>query len=80
MKRLFRIAVTVFLVCLAAAAGLAIASLSDWGGRIETMLLVFGDRVWVTLDASRPRVLLLYVIPTVFACAAYSLRAWRRGD
>lgn len=80
MKRALRIFATVLLVCLASALALGITSLYDWGGRIETILLVFGDQVWVTLDASRPRFLFLLFVPAVFVCAALSLRAWRRGE
>ena len=54
--------------------------LYGWGGRIEALLLVFGDRVWVTLNAGRPRVLFLLLIPGVFLGAALSLYARRPGE
>lgn len=78
--RRFRVAATGLLVSLAAALILGIVLLHGWGGRMEAALLVFGDHVWVTLDASRPRVLFLLIIPGVFLGAAFSLRAWRRGE
>ena len=62
MKRVFRIVVAILLVCLASALAMGITSLYEWGGRIETVLLVFGERVWVTLDASRLRFLFLLLI------------------
>ena len=80
MKHALRIVVAILLVSLASALAAAIAGLYDWGGHIEIVLLVFGDRVWVTLDASRPRFLLLLLIPGVLFAAALSLRVWRRGE
>ena len=80
MKRRSRIVVTGLLVSLAVALGLGIVLLHDWGGRIEAMLLVFGDHVWVTVDTGRPRVLLLLLAPGVFLAAALSLQAWRSGE
>ena len=78
--RRFRVVATGLLVSLAAVLVLGVVLLHGWGGRMEAALLVFGDRVWVTLDAGRPRVLLLLLIPGVFIGAAFSLRAWRRGE
>jgi hypothetical protein len=68
------------LVLLAGAFSAGIVALHSWGGRIETLMMVFGDRVWVTLDAGRPRVLLLLAIPAVLLWAAMSLRARRPGQ
>ena len=80
MKRRFRVVAIGLLVSLAAALVLGIVLLYGWGGRIEALLLVFGDRVWVTLDAGRPRVLFLLLIPGVFLGAALSLYARRPGE
>jgi hypothetical protein len=80
MKRAFRIVATGLLISLATALVVGIVLLHDWGGRIETMLMVFGDRVWVTLDAGRPRILLLLVVPGVLLGAAISLYVRRSGD
>ena len=80
MKRRSRVVVTGLLVSLAVVLALGIASFHGWGGRIEVLLLVFGDRVWVTLDAGSPRVWLLLLIPGVLLAAALSLYARRPGD
>ncbi len=80
MKRRSRLVATGLLVSLAAALVLGVVLLYSWGGRMEVLLLVFGDRVWVTLDMGRPRVLFLMVIPGVFLGAALSLHARRSGE
>ena len=80
MKRRSRVVATGLLVSLAVALVLGIVSVHDWGGRMEAMLLVFGDRVWVTLDSGRPRVWFLLLIPGVLLVAALSLYARRPGE
>jgi hypothetical protein len=80
MKRAFRIVATGLLVTLAAALIVGIVLLQDWGGRIETTLMVYGDQVWVTLDAGRPRILLLLLVPGVLVGAVISLYVRRPGD
>ena len=80
MKRRSRIAATGLLVSLAVALVLGIVLLHGSGWRMEAILLLFGDRVWVTFHGGRPRILLLLVIPGVFLGAALSLQAWRRGE
>jgi hypothetical protein len=80
MKRRSRVVATGLLVTLAAALVLGLVLLHGWGGRMEAILLVFGDRVWITLDAGRPRVLLLLLIPGVVLGAALSLYARRPGE
>jgi hypothetical protein len=77
MMHLLRIVATGLLLSLAAALVFGIVSFHDWGGRMEATLLVFGDQVWVTIDAGRPRIWLLLLVPGVFLAAALSLRAWR---
>ena len=79
MKRRSRIVATGLLVSLAVVLVLGIVSMHGWGGRMEIILMVFGDRVWVTLDAGSPRTWLLLLIPGVLLAAALSLYA-RRGD
>ena len=79
MNRRSRIVTAVLLIVVASAFVSGIILLYSWGGRIETLLLVFGDRVWVTFDAGRPRVLLLMVVPGVLCWAAFSLSV-RRPD
>jgi hypothetical protein len=80
MKRRFRVVAAGLLASLAAALVLGIVSLHGWGGRMEVVLLVFGDRVWVTLDARRPRVWFLLLIPGVFLAGALSPYARRPGE
>ncbi len=80
MKRRSRVVATGLLISVAAALVLGIVLLHGWGGHVEAMLLVFGDRVWVTLDSGRPRVWLLLLIPSVLLAAALSLYARRPGD
>jgi hypothetical protein len=43
-------------------------------------MLVFSERVWVTLDSGRPRVFFLVVAPGAFLAAALSLYARRPGE
>ncbi len=80
MKRRSRVVAAGLLASLAAALVLGIVSLHGWGGRMEVALLVFGDRVWVTLDAGLPRVWVLLLIPGVFLAGALSLYARRPGE
>ncbi len=77
MKRRPRVVVTGLLVSLAVVLALGIASFHGWGGRAEVLLMVFGDRVWVTLDSGSPRVWFLLLIPGVLLAAALSLYARR---
>ena len=80
MKRRSRVVAAGLLASLAAALVLGIGSMHGWGGRMEVALLVFCDRVWVTLDAGRPRVWFLLLIPGVFLAGALSLYARRPGE
>lgn len=77
MTRRSRVVATGLLVALAAILVLAVVWLHNGGGRMEVLLLVFGDRVWVTLDAGRPRFLLLLLVPGVCLGAALALHARR---
>ena len=80
MKRRSCTTLAGLLVVLAIALVLGIVFLYSWGGRVEMLLLVFGDRVWVTLDAGRPRVLLLMTLPGVLFWAAFSLHLRRISE
>ena len=62
------------LLAVAAVSAGLIAALIGWGGRIELSLLVFGDPVFVMVDAGRPRVFLLAVLPVLLVGAALNLR------
>jgi hypothetical protein len=48
-----------------------------WGGRIEATLLVLGEPVFVTLDASRPRIWLLFSLPLALVAGALATRKAR---
>ena len=52
-----------------------VALLLAWGGRIEVTFLVFGDPVFVAIDAGRPRILLLFAPPIVLIGGAFYVRA-----
>lgn len=80
MKRISRIVTAGFLALLSLGLVLGIVSLYGWGGRMEALLMVLGDRVWVTIDAGSPRVLLLLLVPGVFLGAAISLYARRPSE
>lgn len=80
MKRGIRIPVASMLVLLATALVVGIFYLHGWGGQVEAQLMVFGDRVWVTLDTGRPRVFLLMTLPGVLIAAAFSLYRRRSGE
>ena len=54
-----------------------IGVLVHWGGRIESILLVFGKPVFVTLDAGRPRIWLLFSLPLALVAAAFATRKRR---
>ena len=73
MKRRSRVVAASLLVFLTIALVVGIVSLYSWGGGMEVMLWVFGDRVWVTLDARSPRVWFLLLIPGVLLATALSL-------
>ena len=79
MKRRSRVVTASLLASLAAALVLGIVFLHGWGGHVEVALMVFGDRVWVTLDAGRPRIWLLLFAPGVFLGTALWLHARRSG-
>ena len=54
-----------------------IGVLIHWGGRIEATLLVHGEPVFVTLDAGRPRIVLLLTLPIALVAAALTTRKRR---
>jgi hypothetical protein len=78
MRAAFRAVLVGVLILVAATLVAGIASLYSWGGRVETLVLLFGDRVWVTVDAGRPRFLLMLLVPAVFALTALSV--YRRSN
>jgi hypothetical protein len=52
--------------------------LVHWGGRIESTLLVRGEPVFIELDASRPRIWLLFSLPTALVAGAIAARKVRK--
>jgi len=66
-----------FLLALAAGFFGLIGVLIDWGGRIEAILLIFGDPVYVALDAGRSRIVLLYTLPIALVAGAIATRKER---
>jgi len=56
-----------------------IGVLVHWGGRIESTLLVFGKPVFVTLDAGRPRIWLLFSLPLALVAVAFATRKAARS-
>ena len=67
-----------FLLVLAAASFGLIGVLIHWGGRIESTLLVYGDPVFVVLDAGRPRTWLLFTLPMALVAGALAVRKARK--
>ena len=66
-----------FLLLLAAAFAGVFGVLIYWGGRIESTLLVFGNPVFVTLDAGRPKIGLLLALPAALVAGALAARRVR---
>lgn len=48
-----------------------------WGGRIESTLLIQHEPVFVELDASRPRIWLLFTLPIALVACAFATRKER---
>jgi len=51
--------------------------LINWGGRIESTLLIYHEPVFVELDASRPRIWLLFTLPIALVACAFATRKGR---
>jgi hypothetical protein len=66
-----------FLLVLAAAFFGVIGVLIDWGGRIEATLMVYGEPVFIDLDAGRLRTVLLLTLPVALVAAAFATRKQR---
>ena len=67
-----------FLLVLAAAFFGLIGVLIDWGGRIEAILMVSGEPVFIVLDAGRPRIVFLLMLPVALVAAALATRKQRQ--
>jgi hypothetical protein len=66
-----------FLLVLAAGFSGPIGVLVYWGGRIESTLLVYGEPVFVVVDAGQPKIWLLFSLPTVLLAGALAARKVR---
>jgi hypothetical protein len=67
-----------FLLVLAVGFFGLIGVLINWGGRIESTLLVHGKPVMVVVDAGRPRIWLLFSLPMVLMAGALTARKVRK--
>ncbi len=65
------------LLVLAASFFSVIGVLIDWGGRIEATLMVYGEPVFIDLDAGRLRTVLLLTLPVALVAAAIATRKQR---
>jgi uncharacterized membrane protein YfcA len=73
-----RLTLTSWLLLILAAVFSGLISLFiGWGGRIESTLLVFGDPVYLAMDARQPRILLLLSLPIALIGGAFYARATR---
>ncbi len=68
------------LLVLAAAFAGPIGALIHSGGRIEATLLVHGEPVFVTVDAARPRIWLLWSLPLALVIGAFAARRVRKSS
>jgi hypothetical protein len=68
-----------FLLALAVGFFGLIGVLVYWGGRIESTLLIHGKPVFAVLDAGRPRIWLLFSLPTALAAGALAARKVRKS-
>ena len=65
------------LLALAVAFFVLFGVLIHWGGRIEATLLVYGDPVFVVIDAGRQRIVLILSLPIALVVAALATRKER---
>jgi hypothetical protein len=68
-----------FLLLLATVFFALIGVLIQWGGKIEATLMVYGEPVFVTLDAGRPRIAFLFTLPVALVAAALAARKQRKS-
>ncbi len=69
-----------FLFVLAATFFGLIGVLIYWGGRIESILLVHGEPVFVVVDAGRPRIAFLLTLPVALVAGALAARKQREPE
>ena len=66
------------LLVLAAAFFGVFGVLINWGGQIEATLMVYGEPVFIVLDASRSQTVLLLTLPVALVAAALATRKQRQ--
>ncbi len=66
------------LLVLAAAFFGVFGVLINWGGQIEATLMVYGEPVFIVLDAGRSRTVLLLMLPVALVAAALATRKQRQ--
>ena len=66
-----------FLLVLAAAFFALVGVLINWGGRIEAILTIYEQPIFIVLDASRSRIAFLLTLPIAFVAAALATRKQR---
>lgn len=66
------------LLVLAAAFFGVFGVLINWGGQIEATLMVYGEPVFIVLDAGRSRTVLLFMLPVALVAAALATRKQRQ--
>ena len=66
------------LLVLAAAFFGVFGVLINWGGQIEATLMVYGEPVFIVLDAGRSQTVLLLTLPVALVAAALATRKQRQ--
>ena len=74
-----RLTFTSWLLLVVAAAFFGVFGvLINWGGQIEATLMVYGEPVFIVLDAGRSRTVLLLMLPVALVAAALATRKQRQ--
>ncbi len=74
-----RLTFTFWLLLVLAAAFFGVFGvLINWGGQIEATLMVYGEPVFIVLDAGRSRTVLLLMLPVALVAAALATRKQRQ--
>lgn len=74
-----RLTFTSWLLLVVAAAFFGVFGvLINWGGQIEATLMVYGEPVFIVLDAGRSQTVLLLTLPVALVAAALATRKQRQ--